>query len=66
MPHCIIKVPTKISKLSDVSDFPAKLVGKDKATAGCVSVSTIEVSIYIVKCNVPAFLPEMIITSNDK
>ena len=66
MPHCIIKVPTKISKLNDVSDFPAKIVGKDKATAGCVSVSTIEVSIYRVKCITPAFSPEIIITSNDK
>ena len=35
-------MPTKISRLNDVSDFPAKLVGKDKATAGWVSVSTIE------------------------
>ncbi len=40
-----MKVPTKISKLNDVSDFPAKLVEKDSATAGCVSVNTIEVSI---------------------
>ena len=44
IPHCIINVPTKISRLNDVSDLPAKLVGKDKATAGCVSVNTIEVS----------------------
>ena len=53
-------MPTKISKLNDVSDFPAKLVGKDKATAGWVRVSTIEVSIYSVKCNAPAFSPEII------
>ena len=45
IPHCITKVPTKISKLNDVSDFPAKLVGKDNATAGWVSVNTIEVNI---------------------
>ena len=44
IPHCIINVPIKISRLNDVSDLPAKLVGKDKATAGCVSVKTIEVS----------------------
>ena len=45
MPHCITNVPTKISKLNEVRDFPAKLVGKDSATAGWVSVNTIEVSI---------------------
>ena len=45
IPHCIRNVPTKISKLNDVSDLPAKLVGKDSATAGCVSVRTIEVNI---------------------
>ncbi len=44
IPHCIINVPTKINRLNDVSDLPANLVGKDKATAGCVSVKTIEVS----------------------
>ena len=31
IPHCITKVPTKMSKLNDVSDLPAKLVGKDNA-----------------------------------
>ena len=44
IPHCIINVPMKIHRLNEVSDLPAKLVGKDKATAGCVSVNTIEVS----------------------
>ena len=44
IPHCIINVPMKISRLNDVSDLPAKLVGKDKATAGCAIVNTIEVS----------------------
>ena len=44
IPHCIINVPMKIKRLNEVSDLPAKLVGKDKATAGCVSVKTIEVS----------------------
>ena len=66
IPHCIINVPMKINRLNEVSDLPAKLVGKDKATAGWVSVSTIEVSIYKVKCIAPAFSPEIIIASNDK
>jgi hypothetical protein len=34
IPHCIIKVPKKISKLNEVNDFPAILVEKDIATAG--------------------------------
>ena len=44
MPHCIIKVPTKINKLKDVKDVPAIFVGKERATAGWVSVKTIDVN----------------------
>ena len=66
IPHCIIKVPKKISKLNDVSDLPAKLVGKRIATAGWVRVSTIEVNIYTIKCVAPALSPETMIINKDK
>ena len=39
------KVPEKSSTLNDVSDLPAKFLGKDKAIAGCVKEITIEVRI---------------------
>ncbi len=45
IPHCIKKVPEKSSTLNDVSDLPAKFLGKDKAIAGCVKEITIEVRI---------------------
>ena len=41
----MMNVPTKINKLNEVSDVPAILVGKESATAGWVSVKTIEVNI---------------------
>ena len=59
-------MPTKINKLKDVNDLPAKYVGKDKATAGWASVKTIDVNIYIVKRNTPAFDPKITILNNTK
>ena len=47
----MVNVPKKITKLNDVSDLPAKCLGKDKATAGWESVRTLEVNMYIVKRN---------------